>query len=489
MAIPSQDPRRATSGTSLTGKPAVPVEAGSLKEMGITSVTSTIADVVPAFRTGVAALRLLDQMVNNDGTINGVLSAIKIPVLGGDYYVEPFSSDQLHQDIAEFVAFNLFDNMSVSWLQTLEDALTKQEFGFSVFEKVWIEGTWTPKRTMANSKQYTMLSKLALRPQSTIQKFNYDKNGGPLSVTHQLVDPTGKSGGGGNQTVDIPIDKLLVFTNKKKGGDLTGKSVLRTAYKHWYYKEGLYKIDAIQKERHGIGIPHVILPPGMEKDAAEVARAETMAANLRTNEFARIVTPTGWEVTFAELNTLPIDVLASAEHHDLLIARNVLAQFVVDSTARATSGTGMDLLMKSLRHEADKLLEIMNNHLIPQMVSWNFPTTNYPKIKVRSIGETRDLQAWSSAIANLTGGKALTPTVELERWIRNQIDAPTTDLDAPGFVQAFDVVPPAATAPADPNATQDQGGQVSNDKSTDPKATPNGKPQTGNIPKPVNAPQ
>ena len=329
-----------------------------------------------------------------------------------------------------------------------------------------------------------MLSKLALRPQSTIQKFNYDKNGGPESVTHQLVDPTG--GSGGNDTIDIPIDKLLVFTNKKRGGDLTGKSVLRTAYKHWYYKEGLYKIDAIQKERHGIGIPHVILPPGMEKDSTEVARAEQMAANLRTNEFARIVTPTGWEVTFAELNTLPIDVLASAAHHDLLIARNVLAQFVVDSTARATSGTGMDLLMKSLRHEADKILEIFNNHLIPQMVSWNFPTTNYPKLKVRSIGETRDLQAWSSAIANLTGGKALTPTVEFERWIRNQIDAPTTDLDEPGFVQAFSVQPAAPAA--DPNA-QDQGGQVDNKPATDPKATPNGKPQTGNVPKPVNAPQ
>jgi len=483
VATPSQDPRRAKSGSSLTAKPAVPVEAGSLKEMGITAVTSAIPDVVPNFRTGLTALRILDQMVNNDGTINGVLSAIKIPVLGGDYFVEPYSSDQLDVDAAEFVNYNLFDNMSISWLQVLEDILTKQEFGFSVLEKVWIEGTWAPKRQMANSKNYTMLSKLALRPQSTIQKFNYDKNGGPLTITHQLVDPTG-SGGGGSNTVDIPIDKCLVFTNKKKGGDLTGKSVLRTAYKHWFYKEGLYKIDAIQKERHGIGVPHVILPPGMEKMPEEVARAETMAANLRTNEFARIVTPTGWEVTFAELNTLPIDVLASATHHDLLIARNVLAQFVVDSTARSTSGTGMDLLMKSLRHEADKILEIINNHLVPQMVSWNFPTTNYPKVKVRSIGETRDLQAWTSALANLAGGKLITPTVELEKWVLDQVDAPTTHLDAPGFVQAFDVQP---TVAPNPNA-QDQGGQVQNQQDTNPKATPNGQPQTGNIPKSVNAP-
>ena len=485
MATPTQDPRRATSGTSLTGKPAVSPDAGSLKEMGINAVTTTIPDVVPAFRTGLAALRILSQMVDNDGTINATLLAIKVPVLGADFYLDPYSSDQLHQDTAEFVAYNLFQNMSLSFLEFAELALTKQEFGFSVFEKVFIEGTWTPKRTMANSKQYYMLQKLAFRPQSTIQKFNYDQNGGPESVTHQLVDPTG-TGGGGNNTVDIPIDKLLVFTHRKRGGDLQGKSILRTAYKHWYYKENLYKVDAIQKERHGIGIPHVELPPGMEKVKDEVARAEQMAANLRTNEFARIVTPTGWIVRFMELQGNPVNVLESASHHDLLIARNVLAQFIVDANARATAGTGVDLLMKSLRQEANLFCEVINNHLIPQLVSWNFPTTNYPQLKVRSIGETRDFQAWTSGWANLAGGKLVTPTVELERWLLEQSDAPTSHLDDPAFKQAFEVgtTPSAGTVPT----SNTEGGQVQNNQQSDARATPNGQPQTGNVPAPNNAP-
>ena len=75
MATPTQDPRRATSGTSLTAKPAVQPDAGSLKELGINAVAASIPDVIPTFRTGIAALRTLYQMVDNDGTINATLLA------------------------------------------------------------------------------------------------------------------------------------------------------------------------------------------------------------------------------------------------------------------------------------------------------------------------------------------------------------------------------------------------------------------------------
>jgi hypothetical protein len=126
------------------------------------------------------------------------------------------------------------------------------EDGFAVFEPVWELREWAPKKTTpnANRRKYTMLRKLAVRPATTITEFMYDDNGGPLGVKQQAI-----SADGNTKEVEIPIEKLVIFTFDKTGGNLEGESILRSAYPHWFYKKVLYDIDAIQKERHGIGIP------------------------------------------------------------------------------------------------------------------------------------------------------------------------------------------------------------------------------------------
>lgn len=485
MASPVDDPRRQEVGTTLEAKPSVqPPDPQALVELGVNNVSGGVPDVVPQWRTGKQSLRIIEQMVNNDATVNASLLAIKTPVIGGEYYMEPATNQPIDLDAAEYCQHNLFERMSVDWLQFLDEVETCKEYGCSVFEKVWEPGFWAPKREAANRKQYVMLKKLAFRPLSSIAKFRYDANGGPAGIDHTPIDPSGTSTGGAADTVPIDIPKLLIFSNHKRGGSVEGQSVLRTAYKHWFYKEGLYKIDAIQKERHGIGVPDIELPPGADSSAE--LKAEEIGRNLRTNEYAFIVRPAGWIVGFAEVKGNLVNVIESIDHHDLLIARNLLAQFVADSNSRATAGTSMDMLMKSLRHEAERICEIVNNHLIPQMVAWNFPTGRFPKLRVKTIGEVKDLQAWSSAVANLTGAKALTPTVDLEHWIRETMDAPHTELHDPSFKQAFSVTPPPAVGGG--ATPPPQGGQVKNDPAADPKATPNGQPQTGNVGAPNNAP-
>ncbi len=93
--------------------------------------------------------------------------------------------------------------MSTPWLRTVNQALKMYEYGASVLELVWEEREWAPRVTApgANRRQYTMLKKLAVRPSNTIIRFNYDDNGGPISVTQMAVDSEGKS-----IEVDIPIE-------------------------------------------------------------------------------------------------------------------------------------------------------------------------------------------------------------------------------------------------------------------------------------------
>lgn len=407
------------SGTSLNAQgfaptPKLESESGSSRPI-------VIRETVPELSSRSQSLRVYSRMLRDDASVDVSVRAWKTPLLGASYFIEPASENQIDVDIAEFVEFNVFHNINSPWLQVLQNIARFCEHGFSVLEPVWVTGEWAPRREKANRKTYTLLKKLAPRPASTITNFQYDDNGGPLGVKQNAIDKDGNT-----TEVDIPIDKLIILTLNGEGGDLEGKSVLRTAYPHWYYKTHLYKIDAIQKERHGIGVPKIKLPANAsQKDRA---LGWELVRNLRTNENSGIVEPFGFEIEFAELSGNLVDALKSADHHNSMIMLNVMAQFLLqgmnEGGGRATSASQQDIYMKSLRYIADFICSCINLYLIPKMVAYNFPTDRYPLMKVRNIGETRDLQQMAAAVANVLDKEGITPDLPFEQWLRDVFGAP-----------------------------------------------------------------
>jgi hypothetical protein len=199
-------------------------------------------------------------------------------------------------------------------------------------------------------------------------------------------------------------------------------SVLRSAYKHWYYKEQLYKIDAIQKERHGIGIPVIKLPVGYSQSDKTVAN--DLGRNLRTNERAHVVLPPNWDLSFAELKGQPVDVIKSIEHHDSLIEKNVMGSFV--SATNATD-ENHDMFLKSARFIADIITETWNKYAIKQLVDYNWTNVEYPKLRARRIGEQSDWRTVSFALRNLIGAGVIVPDDPLEDSARDLMDLPRRD--------------------------------------------------------------
>ena len=418
-----EDPRRVTSGTSYaasgTVKPSTPVGV----ELG-SSRGGLIRDVVPALGNRAQAAAIYEEMVNADAAVDVSLRAAKMPVMGADYFVEPFDATPEGLDIAEFVQFNLLQGSNSPFLNVLEDILRMYEMGFSVVEKVYEEREWAPKRSGANRRKYTMLRKLAARPALTIIDFEYDDNGGPVSVAQNAVRADDRP-----EEVDIDIEKLIVFTHNRKGGNLEGKSLLRTAYRPWYFKSNLYNIDGIQKERHGMGFPVVELPPGY-KDSDKTAALE-LVRNIRTNEHGGAVLPPKWILRFLELPGQPVDVMRSIEHHNGTIMLNTMTQFLLlglegTGGGRATSGSHQDMFNKSLRYVANQICDAINLYCVPYLVGYNFKSDKFPKLRARNLGETKDLQQWASAMANLKAQQLINYTPETETWVRSIIDAPLT---------------------------------------------------------------
>jgi len=161
---------------------------------------------------------------------------------------------------------------------------------------------------------------------------------------------------------------------------------------------------------------------------ADVSAAWEMVTNMRTNERAGFVEPPGFEFRFERLEGQPVNILPSIEHHDARILLNVMAQFLLlglqGGGGRATSGAHVDMFQKAMKYVANYICGVFNLYLIPRLVGYNFDTTEFPTMRVRNVGETKDLQMWASAHANLFSQEILTKTFETEEWYRENLDMP-----------------------------------------------------------------
>lgn len=450
--------------SGLISPPVLETEVGSSRPV-------TIRELVPELISPFQRVIVYGSMMNDAG-VDVSMRAAKTPVLGAEFFMEAFDGDPSNVEIAEFCWANLAEGMSAPFLNSMQNILEMYTDGYSTLEKVYEVRSWSAKGKGKNSKQYTMLKKLGARPSSTIKQIDYDDNGGPVQLVQNAIKADGQP-----VEVALPISKCIIFTFSQRGGDLTGRSLLRTAYPHWYYKTHFYKIDAIQKERHGIGVPRGKLLAGYNE--ADKAILRTLLRNLRTNEEAFIMQTPNVEIDFVELSGNPVDVLVSAEHHNMMILMNVMGQFLAlgmgggasGGGGRATGGVQSDLFMKALRYVANYIVDQINMYVIPELVVWNFPTTNFPKLKVRNIGETRDLQMMGSAIAGVLAQGGIIMDDPTENWIRRLFDMPERTTPRP------------ANATNQPQA-QAQPAQPTNGNQPAQPAQPaggNGAPQKGNV--------
>jgi hypothetical protein len=205
-----------------------------------------------------------------------------------------------------------------------------------------------------------------------------------------------------------------------EAGDLTGTPILRSAYQHYYYKYNLYKIDAIQKERHGTGIPIIILPLGYTDNDKKAA--DELGRNIRTNERAHVVLPPGWTLEFAKMPTQPVDPMKSIEHHDRQIEKTMMVP-------QGEKDDEQNTFFKSTRSIAEMICDTINRHAIPELVDANFSRVGgeYPQLRARRIGEFDDARTQSFAVRNYVGAGVIIPDEPLEKQVRIDLDLPAPD--------------------------------------------------------------
>jgi len=355
---------------------------------------------------GMGGLDVYDQMRKSDPIVKQSLLIVTMPIMQATWTIDEPDDESQAEEITDFVRQALFERMERSWPDVVREILTYLPMGFSVFEKVF----------MIEDNQ-VWLKKLAMRTQKSVMKFA--TSNGDFGITQQLSSPDWKQ-------VSIPREKLLLFTNDREGDNYRGVSVLRSAYKPYYFKELLEKIDAISFERHGVGVP-VFRAPKSPKPS-DMAKAEELGKNLRANEKAFVILPFEWELEILK-GQQASDATEKIKRYNREILSNVLAQFLdlgaTSSGSRSLSEDHSDLFFKIEQSHGDYICDIMNDHLIPQLVDLNFNNVKqYPKMSVSNIQKI-NMQIFSQALNQLAQAKMITIDVEFEEYIRDIFGLPS----------------------------------------------------------------
>lgn len=422
-------------GTKPRTAAKVSPDAASFKEAGSASpspFTSALRQDPNRLLRGQAGIGQYREMWRSNGAVRRAIRRFQTPIESARWTVIPGDDSANAKKQAEFVSQNLFDGLDVTWAQTLADINLMIRYGYSILNKVYIRDTTPGGGAMIR------LAKLAPRHPLEVEHVEYDEFGSPLKIwfypsgayevrTDGQAYAIGGGGGGGKGNIPIDIAELVVFTLDGEAGDLQGTSVLRAAYGHWMMMNALMKIDAVQKERHAVGVPVITLPPGATK--ADLTLAEEIGRNLRANERAHVVLPDpNWKLEWAKIEGSVVDPLKSAQWHSEQIEKNVLW---------GDSDNEYDLFMKSTRYVADRIADTLNRWVVKELVDFNWANTKvYPKITPRWIGEFEDMRTRSFAIRNLVGAALITPDEMLESQLRKELDLPMADLATRRVVEA-----------------------------------------------------
>ncbi|MCQ9384438.1 DUF935 domain-containing protein [Brevibacterium moorei] len=389
------------------------------------------------------------QMKRSDGQVASLLKAIRLPIQGAHWQL---TGDDVRPEVMEFVTKDLGVTLpgegrtrrrrnGIVWGHHVREALNMLAYGHMFFEQVY---HFTP-----TDPTHIHLRKLAPRMPQTITQIQVERDGGLAGIWQEPLDLTRV-----HEPIFIPVDRLVGYVLDQEGGDWTGSSILRTAYKHWLIKDVLMRVDAQSVERNGMGIPVVKYDPtipGAKEDAEEIVR------NVRAGEAAGVALPVGdglSDFSLVGVSGSTVDAVARMNYHDQQTSRSALAMFLDlghDAGARSLGESQTDFFLSSLQSVADDIAEVATEHIIRDLVEVNWgPDEPYP---VMSPGRLADNGAITSeSLATLTTAGLLTPDARLEDYVRTRSGLPEAD---PSTARQQDVDTPTPAGAPIPTLAED----------------------------------
>lgn len=383
-------------------------------------------------------------LMKSDPIISGSLFMIQQFVRKARIYVEPkggLEATPLAKQRAEQIRKALFDDMNRSFDLILTDILSFVENGFS-----FAEPCYKIKDGIITWKDFST------RQASTIKGFNWkDTHTGEIESVIQYAPAfvDGRVARSDTEIV-IPYKRLLHFRTSAESNNPYGRSILKNAYRAWFYKSNLEEKEAIGVERYLGGVPQITMPIAYfnadetEEDEAPLAAVRDemfkQASNMRNNSQAFVALPSDvdgetnnklftFELLKSESGSSAPDTNKIIERYDYRIAQSMLTDFLLMGSSStgsfALSDNKVSTFLQSLESYLEVICNEINRKAVPELFernSWSLEDLPHLKYKPISSISASELGSFLNNVKNF-----LTSDKTLENAIRDEVGLPPRD--------------------------------------------------------------
>lgn len=393
--------------------------------------------------------KVYKEMSMNDPTIGAFIYAITCLIRNVPWRIEAAGNSDADKIAAEFVQ-SCLDDMNTSFDETVSDILSFIIHGWSVMEINYKIRKGPNVRNPYKRSKYNDFrigwEDWSIRNQETMWCWEFDSENHVLTMV-QLAPPDFK-------TRRIPIEKCMLFRTKSNKNNPEGLSLLRNAYRPWYFKKNIEEIEAIGAEKDLTGIPVLKLPAELLRQAAinseeaDVIEAKNIVneykkiiTGLRRNSEAGVIIPSSYnengqpdyELSLLNNGTTrkQFDTDQIIKRYDNEIAKTVLAEWLQLGTNTQGSyalSNDKTSMFKSTLNTVLKIIENeINRKAIPDLIRLNQfeGLTDYPKIKHGKIDEF-GLNEIANFICQLTNNDVIDfkNDTNLEDFLREKANLP-----------------------------------------------------------------
>ncbi len=335
------------------------------------------------------ASSIYQEMADNDPVVGAILYLAEMLIRNAEWTTEAASDKPEDVEAAEFL-YSCMHDMDTSWADTISEILSMLTYGFSFHEVVYKIRRGPHEKSSKFRSKYSDgkigWRRMPIRSQDTLHEWLFDNEGDIKAFVQQNPNT--------NKIVVIPLSKGLLFRTRVSRDNPEGKSLLRNAYRPWYFKKHIEEIEGIGIERDLAGFPVLYAPEGLDLWSDEDPRlvklrqnAEELIRNVRRDSEEGVLLPHGWEFKLLSSGSArQFDTNAIINRYDYRIAITMLSDLVLlggeKTGSFAMAETKQSLLATALNAQLLNIADVFNKYAVPKLMHYNnFENiTDYPRI-------------------------------------------------------------------------------------------------------------
>lgn len=359
-----------------------------------------------------------DKMLRTDAKLFGAAQQLRNSMLSATWYIEPAGDDEESQRNARFIRQALGLDGEVCRLKSgsfeaeLRKVIDFVFLGHQECEEVYYE-----------KDGELWLDQIADISPASVLRWNFDGDGNLVSITQVATPREIALGYMPPAEVQIPAERLQIYTLNRKGEDYEGTGLLSSCWVWWQVKDAL--INFLQEGGEKWSVPTIIISVDREMlssmsytaDDIDVllAKACEAARNYKGGLENYIAVPQGINVSvFGGGSFDPTKIIASLDHCNQEMAAAFLTNFLeLGMSTDANRSLGeihWNSYKTSIANILDVVADVWNGSCrvgggtISKLLQFNFygaasavPVDKLPRLKHRGV----DVDALADSLGNL----------------------------------------------------------------------------------------